>query len=119
MNRRQQTLAAASASARTVALSMAAILAGFTLVAPSPPAPAATATNLFVSAEMFASATDCTGQGLAAAPLRTAVDAQDDPWRTGAAAVGATETHMVDIPEPASGNYVGTHPTPMTSACRA
>lgn len=93
---------------------MAAVLAGLTLVIPSPSDPASAATNLFISAEVFASATNCTGQGAVAEPLRIAVDAQDDAWQTGAAAVGASEVHMVDVPTPASGSYVDAHPTPMT-----
>ncbi len=85
------------------------------LTAPSSSRPAAAATDLYVSDEVFATESDCTDQGLAAAPIRVATEALDDAWRAGSVGVGATEFHMVDIPDPADANQVDSHPTPMRS----
>ncbi|MEZ5372102.1 MAG: hypothetical protein R2704_05100 [Microthrixaceae bacterium] len=83
-------------------------LVGVTLVA------GASGYSAVFSEPVYAPSTSsgCAGSGQAAAPIRTAVDALDDPWALSAAAAGFSVVQPVDMGPPA--DPVTAHPTPMS-----
>ena len=98
---------------------VAAVVFGAVLFVLSPSATAASTPMVYVSDEVFAptSATSCSGQSRTSAAgiaLRTAVAAQDGPWRAAAVADGATSFVLITSPASINPNEVDVQPTPIT-----